>query len=336
MILIFSNSTSTNMGGVEIFNEEFESLLNNHNIKYFRATSNTNNKVLNYISRLITSFYFIVLNYKKIDFILVQYGNFLDILSLPLLWATLKPIRIIAHIGDSWKHIDNQYMRLFTNVILNMFVQQVYIITNEQRVFLKHNNIKKIHTIINKQYALQKQNSYSDEKYLLFLGRICIEKGINDLILAYFQLNKRMELPILKIVGPVEEYYKRELNVMLNKYQIENKVFILEPVYEIDQKITLIDNAILLIYPSYADAFPLTVIESFARGICCIASSISETKNFIEFEDFLFSSGAVDELIMRLEYFLRNKILLEEKIKKMQKKSIKYAEGYIFYDIFQK
>lgn len=336
MIVIFANSTKTNMGGVEIFNEEFESLLDKNKLQYFRAYSINTNKIINYIIRILISIYFIIKSYRKVNLILVQYGNFLDILCLPFFWLTFKPVKIIAHVGDSWKHIKNKNMKLVTNFFLKLFVKQVYIITDEQRVFLKHYNIKKVHTLINEQYILQNRIANTNEKYLLFLGRVCIEKGINDLIFTYIELNKKMRLPILNIVGPVEVTYKEKLHNLISENEMDNKIFILNPVYEIEQKIKLIDNAILLIYPSYADAFPLTVIESFARGTSCLATSISETKNFIEFKEFLFTPGSINELKNKLEYILLNKASLKEKTKQMQKKSIKYAEGQIINDIFQK
>ncbi len=46
MILIFSNSTNVHLGGVEIFNEEFEILLKNENIEFYRVSSITKNKII--------------------------------------------------------------------------------------------------------------------------------------------------------------------------------------------------------------------------------------------------------------------------------------------------
>ncbi len=334
MILVFSNSTSTYMGGVEIFNEEFESLLENNDIKFFRSKSKSHNKLLNNASRILNSLIFIVKNYREVDFILVQYGNFLDILSLPFLKLSNKSIRVIAHTGDSWRHIENQYLRSLTNLILNAAVKQLYVITDEQRLFLVHSNIKKIHTLINKRYV-SKEKFFFSSPYILFLGRICPEKGVSDLIISYAKLCKNLNLPILKIVGPVEDSYREKLKALLIKKNLTSKVFILNPVYEIDDKIELIDNAVLLVYPSYADAFPLTVIESFSRGVCCIATSISETKFFIEFDQFLFTPGDIDELTRKIEYFFSNQTLLQDKVTSMQIKSKKYADGQIINDIFK-
>lgn len=334
MIVIFANSTTIHMGGVEIFNEELESLFKDNNIEFYRAPSLSSKKFFDYGYRILHTIFFVFKNYKKIDFIIVQYGNFLDILSIPLLKLSFKKIRIIAHVGDSWKHIKDKNMRSLTNNILRIFVQQVYIITDEQRTFLVHKNMKKIHTMINKKYRVKEKIDCRDEKYLLFLGRICPEKGIDDLIAVYSELNKTLDLPILKIVGPVETSYLKHINNLLVDNGIINKVFILDPIYNVDEKINLIDNAIVLVYPSYADAFPLTVIESFSRGTCCIATAISETKNFIEFNEFLFAPGDLIAIKDKLQMILLNQNLYIDKVIYMQNKSIKYADGAIINDIF--
>lgn len=333
MIVIFSNSTKNTMGGVEIFNEELEMLFLKNDIESIRIESNSHNKIFNYLIRVFFTLKLIYFNYKKTDFILLQYGNFLDILVLPLLFLSFKKIKLIAHIGDSWKHINNKLLRYITNLHLKIFVNELFIITDEQRIFLKHKNTTKIHTIINEKYL--NENNYPNNDYLLFLGRICKEKGIEDLISVYSTLNKRKSLPILNIVGPVDSEYKKEIDKFILNENLEKKVFIQKPVYDINKKIELIDNSKILIYPSYADAFPLTVIETFARKKCCLATKISETKNFIEFDDFLFIPGDKEDLLIKLENYLNNSILYNEKLEIMYRKASQYAKGQIVNDIIK-
>ncbi len=333
MIIIFANGTNIYMGGVEIFNEEFESLLKNNNIDYYRATSNSKNKIMNYSIRLIKSLFYIGKNYKSIDFIMIQYGNFIDILMLPFLKISNKPIKIIPHIGDTWKHIVNRNLKKITNNILNLCVDNVYIITDEQSKFIYHKNIKKIHTIINDKYIQKPKKQCQDGQYILFLGRVCKEKGVEDLLEVYSNLSKNINLPLLKIVGPIEDLYHKKIEEMISKNNLIDKVEILKPIYDISEKIDLIDQSLLMVYPSYADAFPLTVIEAFSRGVCCLATAISETKNFIEYDEFLFTPGNTEELEEKLQYVLLNKEVLQKKIDYMQIKSKKYAKGEILFDM---
>ena len=53
-------------------------------------------------------------------------------------------------------------------------------------------------------------------------------------------------------------------NVVVKKIRQTNlnkRIFLIGPIYSIREKINIIDNCEFMIYVSYADAFPLTVIE---------------------------------------------------------------------------
>lgn len=333
MILIVSNSTKNTMGGVEIFNEELESLFSERNIENYKIESSFTNKISNYLYRTLFTLIYSYKNFRKVDFILIQYGNFLDILILPILFFSFKKIKIIAHIGDSWKHINNQILNGITNIFLNIFVDTLFIITDEQRKFLKHKRTKKIHTIINKDFLTKPKIKKHNTKYILFLGRVCKEKGIEDLIEVYLQLSLELNIPKLLIVGPITNEYKNYIEEILEKKDLKNSIIIQKPIYDIEKKIELIDDSHILIYPSYADAFPLTVIETFARKICCIATRISETKNFISTDELLFEPGNRNELYIKLKKYIKDPLIFESDLSIMYEKSIKYAQGQIVDDM---
>lgn len=335
MILILSGSTGFYLGGVEIFNEELELLLKEEGIKFIRIASITNLKIIDYPYRILLSLLHILFHFKKIKFVLVQYGNFLDILALPLLKFSMKPIRVIAHVGKSWKHIRNKTTRNLTNLILRTCTKMVYIITNEQTSFLKLEQLKRVHTIINEKYKTLELMSDNQEKYLLFLGRICPEKGIEDLIDVYSKLYGKIKLPELRLVGPANNEYKNHITEIINRNNIQEQIKIYDPIFKLDKKIQCIDNAMLLIYPSYFDAFPLIVLESFSRRKCILATSIAETENFIEFKEFLFQPGDRIEMLSKLKFLILNLNKLNGSIDLMHNKALKYTEGVIVNEILE-
>jgi membrane carboxypeptidase/penicillin-binding protein PbpC len=85
---------------------------------------------------------------KKPKFILVQYGNFFDTLSLPFLKLGLKKIKVIVHTNKTFKHLQNKFLLNLTRQIFKFFVDEVYIITEEQKEIFQHKNTTKISTII--------------------------------------------------------------------------------------------------------------------------------------------------------------------------------------------
>ena len=281
------------------------------------------------------SLIFVARKYKRINFIIVNYGNFIDILALPLLKLSFKQVHVIVHVGESWQHIKNKALKNITNFILETFVKKVYIISETQRKFLYHNRIEKIHTIINKQFLKKPKFITHETEYLLFLGRICMDKGIEDIIAVYSELNKTIDLPYLKLVGPIDESYKKHLVRILKMYKIHNRVTILPPISDTNKKIELIDNALILVYPSHKDAFPLTIVEAVSRGIYVLATSISETTNFIEFDEFLFEAGNRNELRKKLVNLISSKNSLKNKSAYLQTKALRFANGNIVKEIFK-
>ncbi len=335
MILIFSSTTDVHLGGVEVFNEELKILLDERNIEFYNVPSISKNKIVDYFYRIMGSLFIIIKNYKRIDFILVNYGNFIDVLALPFLKLSFKHIRVIVHVGESWKHLESKLTKNITTLFLKMFVKKVYIISDVQREFLSHKSIEKIHTIINKKFLEKEKLNTSEDKYLLYLGRICEEKGVKDLIAVYSELKKTMNIPYLKLVGAIEDDFKEHLVKIIDLNKVRDHVLILDPVYNIDKKIELIDNALVMIYPSRKDAFPLTIIESVSRGIYTLATSISETKNFIDYNEFLFEPGNRNDLKNKLVNLISNKKALKDKRSFLQKKSLIYAKGNIVNEIFE-
>ena len=77
---------------------------------------------------------------------------------------------------------------------------------------------------------------------------------------------------------------------------LSNKIRLLGYISNKKQLINLIDNCIAVVYPSFYDAFPLTVVEAFSRGKPCLCSNISETKYFVDDNSLLFDPNDLLEL----------------------------------------
>ena len=110
----------------------------------------------------------------------------------------------------------------------------------------------------------QGNNFYTDssmfvEDYLLYVGRISQEKGIDLLIEAY----KKSEVNSnLLIVGDDSNEYTRKLKKMIKELNIEEKVFFLGQIN--DEKWTLYENAKCLMLTSQSESFGNVVLEAMA------------------------------------------------------------------------
>ncbi len=301
-IIIYCNDSNYVIGGVELFNKNLEDAFDEKGVSYKSIYKINCLKKFNILREPFSILYLIfVTRFIKTKFILIHHSNFYSILILPFIYPFFKEIRLISHVGDEWMHIKNKFLRCLTIVLLKKCVNKTFVISDNQIRFFKGVDTHKVTSIIPKKFAKLPATKTSKENYILFLARVCVEKGILDLLKIYEKNHKF--LPKLKICGPIDSQSLRK-KILKSENNCKGKIEIVEPVYQIEKKIKLIDESIFGIYPSYYDAFPLTPIEFFCRGKLCITSNISESINFIKDKKLLIEPGNFNHIKSSIEYCL--------------------------------
>jgi glycosyltransferase involved in cell wall biosynthesis len=117
----------------------------------------------------------------------------------------------------------------------------------------------------------------TQEKYLLFVGRLSEEKGISLLIDAYIQNN--IQVP-LKIVGdgPLYETIVQKIRAA----GFENLIELLG--FQNPSKVlSLMSNAHFLIFPSvWYEGFPMTILEAFTCKLPVIISKLGSMAEIVQ------------------------------------------------------
>ena len=110
---------------------------------------------------------------------------------------------------------------------------------------------------------LRKELSLSESDFIfIFLGRIVRDKGINEIIEAFTQLSKKYSKVKLLLVG----YYNKETAFLSNNTNIEIETH--ESIIRLDWKDDVrpyLSLANVLVFPSYREGFPNTVLQSSAN-----------------------------------------------------------------------
>lgn len=145
---------------------------------------------------------------------------------------------------------------------------------NEQRIFYVPNgiNLLSLNEIVLKKGRFRKQYKIgSEEKIILFLGRIDNIKGLDILIKSFIRLVNTIKNVRLVIVGS-DGGFLNTLKRFIIESNIEQRV-LFTGFLQGDEKVCAYIDADVYVLPSYYDAFPNTVLEAMSYGTPVIVSN---------------------------------------------------------------
>ena len=215
------------------------------------------------------------------------------------------------------KRILNKYSKIFTITnweipyLLNLGVKRdkiVYSPNGIPKEFFRANKIK---------------NKKTKFKNILFLGRIAPIKDVETLLNSFKLALKKENNLILNLVGPVEEGYGKKIKLLIKKLNIKDKVIFHKPVYDLQDKISIIDNSDIFILSSKREGMPQSLIEAMSRGKVVISSKTDGGKEIVKDGEngYLFDIGDEVQLSKNiLESIKENK--KNESIKKNARKTV--------------
>ena len=147
-----------------------------------------------------------------------------------------------------------------------------------------------------KAKLITKKFGLTENKYLLYLGRIVPEKGIHYLIEAYNTAGIDMPLVIAGGASHTEEYFKSL------KESAKNKNIIFTDFADGDLLTELYSNSYIYILPSDLEGMPLSLLEAMSFGSCCLTSDIPECTEVCENNAVYFKKSATADLTAKLQW----------------------------------
>jgi glycosyltransferase involved in cell wall biosynthesis len=135
------------------------------------------------------------------------------------------------------------------------------------------------------------------QHYVLFVGRLATEKGVETLLKAWERLKK---VPLkMRGDGPLQDRVRERARD--SSYRVE-----LLPRLAKEDLLVLLQGARFLIWPSegYYEAFGLVAVEAFACGIPVIASRIGVMAEIVQdgVTGLHFASGDPQDLAAKIEW----------------------------------
>jgi glycosyltransferase involved in cell wall biosynthesis len=193
------------------------------------------------------------------------------------------------------------------------------------------NNVIVIGNPVEIPELLEYQND-TNRIQLLFLGKICDNKGIFDLIdylkSNLFFINNQIEL----LIGGDGEVDR--LKQLLKDPCLNNKIIYCGWVQE-DLKVQLLTNCDLYILPSYFEGLPVSILEAMAFGKPIIATNVGGVPSIVQNNQngWLFNPGSFKELDTVFEQIFEKRDILSNYGKSSYIQVSQYAPELIQQDL---
>ena len=202
---------------------------------------------------------------------------------------------------DKWGSFASKYLRLGekiaakyadTVITLSEGMRQYFLNTYDRDTVLVKNAVSPIpetpDDIIREKYGLEKGS------YVLYIGRLSPEKGIQDLISAYRKSG------IAKKLGVAGEAADSAFLDDLRALAGDGGDVMFAGLVSGELMNSLYCNTALYVLPSHTEGLALTLLEALSCGADCLVSNIEENTSVAGKYAETFESGNVDDLADKL------------------------------------
>lgn len=165
---------------------------------------------------------------------------------------------------------------------------------------------------IEKQKALlrQKLEIQEDDFIFVFVGRIVKDKGIDELLKAFEQLNREIPCTKLMLVGAFEE--KLDPVSDHSRSILKDNPAVISAGFQQDVR-PFLALADCFVFPSYREGFPNVVMQAGAMGLPSIVSDINGCNEIVKTEKngMIIPLKNTDALYMSMKEMYQNRPLRE-------------------------
>lgn len=145
--------------------------------------------------------------------------------------------------------------------------------------------------------------SWQRTKTILYLSRIHPKKGIPFLIEAVALLKEQMQGYVVRIVGPGDSKYIKDLQGMTRNLGVEDIIHFEPPVFG-PQKWELYRSADLFVLPTYSENFGIVVAEALACGTPVITTHGTPWEDLDSYHCGWWIEVGTDALVKALKCFI--------------------------------
>ena len=173
---------------------------------------------------------------------------------------------------------------------------------------------------------LNPQDAEGDVIHFLFLGKICAEKGIYDL-LSMLTENRDVAKSVMLHIGGNGEVDKLKAYISDNNLQ---DCVIFEGWVDENKKADLFNLCEISILPSYAEGMPISLIEAMSYGLYTVSTKVGGIPEVITSEvGTLYDAGDNVQLLNSIRYVINNIDTIRNNRQSIVDASVKYMPGNV-------
>lgn len=228
--------------------------------------------------------------------------------SVPLIIAHIFGKKTVATVHglnwrvDKWNSFASKYLKLGEKIAAK-YADEVITLSDEMHSYFLETYGRDTALIKNAispipqtdDSAINERFSLSRGEYILYIGRISPEKGVQDLIKAYKKSNTSKKLVI---AGEIPDNdFGREISAL-----IKDTPSVITPGFVSGEIMnSLYCNCAFYVLPSHTEGLPLTLLEAMSCGAACLVSDIVENTSVLKDFGESFKVSDIDDLALHLE-----------------------------------
>lgn len=160
---------------------------------------------------------------------------------------------------------------------------------------------------IRKKWGLQRDG------YILFVGRIVPEKGLEMLISAFLKTATEKKLVIAGGISDTRNFYR----MLQRMAQADTRILFTDFVQK-EELEELYSNCYFYCLPSEIEGMPISLLEAMSYGSACLCSDIPECMEVMEGNGVLFKKRDEEDLRQNLQYLCDHPEAVEITRRKMK------------------
>lgn len=231
-------------------------------------------------------------------------------LWLPKLFGKrcVATIHGLDHQRAKWGRFASFYIKSGEKCAVR-FADEIIVLSENVKNYFKDNYSRETVFIPNgislpqkaKAEEVSKKFGIEKDGYILFLGRLVPEKGIEYLVDAFKNVETDKKLVIAGGSSDTEEFEKKIRQSAEGDSRIIFTGFVQGRVWE-----ELYSNAYIYVLPSDVEGMPLSLLEAMSYGNCCLTSDIPECADVTKEFGFTFRKGDTADLRDKLQLLCDN------------------------------